>query len=494
MLANFQYKWLLPPLLGAVIGYITNWIAIRMLFRPYREYRILGLKLPFTPGLLPARRGEIAVKVGEVIAQELINEKELKKSLQDPEFYNYYKQLWVSLAQTKKENTTLRRALESVLGENLTLSLIQALRIRAEKLIEELPQAIEAKAWGQKFSNLLDGKKFNFSKIGSNQEIFDFIIKVFSQEETNQILKKIYSNKLQEFERDETTLLDIMGQDNYLALSSLIEQNPEQISRILQSILLFESLPKFILPIVQNLMQKHWSLSLLSNMMSEASLFEFIRNQLSNAAHELEQNRESVIAHLLELSDEVVKIPLTQLGFSENGFLSAERLNTLLEKSIRIIPSLLTSPDQTNLDLEAQGPSLSGLESHSGPEEIDFSAFWQSLFLSLAEQEEFLTERVLLLGRSLLNKEIPLAYLMVNLSDSWQDDIFSALKEGIAKVLPSALKTLDIAKTVERRLNEFPLAELEELTMDVVGRELRAITQLGALLGFIIGSLQWILN
>ena len=45
--------WILPPVLGAIIGYVTNAIAIRMLFRPFNEIRVLGLRLPFTPGLIP---------------------------------------------------------------------------------------------------------------------------------------------------------------------------------------------------------------------------------------------------------------------------------------------------------------------------------------------------------------------------------------------------------------------------------------------------------
>ena len=49
-----------PPLIGGAIGWLTNAIAIWMLFHPYREYRVFGLKLPFTPGLIPSRINELA--------------------------------------------------------------------------------------------------------------------------------------------------------------------------------------------------------------------------------------------------------------------------------------------------------------------------------------------------------------------------------------------------------------------------------------------------
>ncbi|MCI5208839.1 MAG: DUF445 family protein, partial [Candidatus Electrothrix sp. ATG2] len=39
-----------PPLLGALIGYLTNKVAIRMLFRPLNPWYILGKRVPMTPG------------------------------------------------------------------------------------------------------------------------------------------------------------------------------------------------------------------------------------------------------------------------------------------------------------------------------------------------------------------------------------------------------------------------------------------------------------
>jgi uncharacterized membrane protein YheB (UPF0754 family) len=53
MVEGVYVKILLPPLLGAIIGYVTNALAIRMLFRPLREYRIGPFRVPFTPGIIP---------------------------------------------------------------------------------------------------------------------------------------------------------------------------------------------------------------------------------------------------------------------------------------------------------------------------------------------------------------------------------------------------------------------------------------------------------
>jgi uncharacterized membrane protein YheB (UPF0754 family) len=66
--------WILPPLLGAVIGYLTNALAIRMLFRPLREYRFLGIRVPFTPGVIPRQRVDLAESIGRMVSRELLTE------------------------------------------------------------------------------------------------------------------------------------------------------------------------------------------------------------------------------------------------------------------------------------------------------------------------------------------------------------------------------------------------------------------------------------
>jgi uncharacterized membrane protein YheB (UPF0754 family) len=69
------------PIVGGIIGLITNGIAIRMLFRPLRPVKIWGLTLPFTPGLIPKEKNRIAKTLGNVVAHELLNKDVIKKGL-----------------------------------------------------------------------------------------------------------------------------------------------------------------------------------------------------------------------------------------------------------------------------------------------------------------------------------------------------------------------------------------------------------------------------
>ena len=70
---------LLPPVLGGVIGYFTNDIAIKMLFRPYEAKYIFGQRIPFTPGLIPSNQARLAKKVSDVIMRSLLTPEELQR-------------------------------------------------------------------------------------------------------------------------------------------------------------------------------------------------------------------------------------------------------------------------------------------------------------------------------------------------------------------------------------------------------------------------------
>ncbi|MCL6611944.1 MAG: DUF445 family protein [Peptococcaceae bacterium] len=58
------------PLIGAVIGWLTNWVAVKLIFRPHRPVTILGYSIQ---GVVPKRRAELARSIGQVVERELIS-------------------------------------------------------------------------------------------------------------------------------------------------------------------------------------------------------------------------------------------------------------------------------------------------------------------------------------------------------------------------------------------------------------------------------------
>ena len=78
--------WILPPLLGAIIGYVTNRIAIKMLFRPLTAKRIFGIRVPLTPGVIPRNRFDLARTIGRMVSEQLLSPEALREQLEQAEF------------------------------------------------------------------------------------------------------------------------------------------------------------------------------------------------------------------------------------------------------------------------------------------------------------------------------------------------------------------------------------------------------------------------
>ena len=74
-------KIIAAPVIGGLIGLITNGIAIKMLFRPFHPVKIGKFTLPFTPGLIPKEQPRIAKAIGKVIGDKLLDKDTLQKAL-----------------------------------------------------------------------------------------------------------------------------------------------------------------------------------------------------------------------------------------------------------------------------------------------------------------------------------------------------------------------------------------------------------------------------
>lgn len=74
-------RTVIAPILGGVIGYITNDLAIRMLFRPRKSIYIGRFHIPFTPGLIPQQKPRIARSVGAVVSSQLLDADTLKQTI-----------------------------------------------------------------------------------------------------------------------------------------------------------------------------------------------------------------------------------------------------------------------------------------------------------------------------------------------------------------------------------------------------------------------------
>ncbi|MGK7915275.1 MAG: DUF445 domain-containing protein [Prochloraceae cyanobacterium] len=135
----------IPPLAGTIIGYFTNDLAIKMLFRPYKPIYIGKRQLPFTPGLIPRNQERLAKRVSDTIMGSLLTPEELqnlaRRLLQTERVQGAI--LWLlhlaieQVRQDKEQKTA--SILAGILQDLFSKSLPRLLRVlaRREDFLEE---------------------------------------------------------------------------------------------------------------------------------------------------------------------------------------------------------------------------------------------------------------------------------------------------------------------------------------------------------------------
>ena len=75
-------SYILIPLISAFIGYVTNWIAIKMLFHPRNPVRIMGVTIQ---GIFPKRQQQFAEKLGKLVSSEFLSFQDIEARISSPD-------------------------------------------------------------------------------------------------------------------------------------------------------------------------------------------------------------------------------------------------------------------------------------------------------------------------------------------------------------------------------------------------------------------------
>ncbi|WP_315791936.1 DUF445 domain-containing protein [Fischerella sp. JS2] len=151
---DWSHLWLYvsPPILGGVIGYFTNDIAIKMLFRPYRAIYIGGRRIPFTPGLIPRNQERLAKNISDTIMGSLLTPEELqnlaRRLLQTERVQSaifWLLQMAIDQVKADREQKTAKivaNILRDLLGESLP-RLLKVLARREDFLEAQINQIFD---------------------------------------------------------------------------------------------------------------------------------------------------------------------------------------------------------------------------------------------------------------------------------------------------------------------------------------------------------------
>ncbi|MBC6975355.1 DUF445 domain-containing protein [Bacillus sp. Xin] len=224
---NMWLNMLTTTGLGAIIGGYTNHLAIKMLFRPHRPIYIGKFRVPFTPGLIPKRRDELAVQLGKMVVDHLLTPEGIGKKLTDEKF----QQELIQWAQVEIDKILVNeQSLREVLGkwdlEHVEGETIKKIKSMIVEKIDTFLSKYDTYTWEQALPRSVHEKvEQMIPNVASF--ILERGISFFESEEGKERLAKM----IDDFFASRGTLLNLVGM--FLGNVSLVDRLQPEVIKFL---------------------------------------------------------------------------------------------------------------------------------------------------------------------------------------------------------------------------------------------------------------------
>lgn len=525
---DFDLYLLGLPLVASVIGYSTNWIAIRMLFRPLEKKELFGLRIPFTPGLIPRRKADIAENIGRAVGEHLLTPGALESRLGAPEVRSDLKKTlesWIESFLTRDLGSIREMVPEGSESDMETLS---------DNLAKKLQTNIESFMAGEKLENFLSKlveagvEDLSEKKIGelvdrvSYEELTLKLEKILSglaeSEHLEENIRDYWEVKIAELREEGGSIKDYLGEDLAELIIRQVESNLPSILRrgadLLDRPELRAKIEELVIDLLDEKIQGEFEedsvwdqikLGFLETLVLpkdklRARVEEIIEDGVPRLKELLEQKevRKEITDSAADSLKKALKKDLSELGWSDRG---EEKLGDILtELSVTLVQNervqLLVLEGLALVLKNSEHRKVGELTELDGEEEKEalvraISNYVIDSLKSNKVQERFgsiIEEKI----RDLKRKEVGKLsrWIEPELLTPFAGPLVDKLTVVVAREGSNILNALDVKKLIKSEVEEFSTLRVERLILDVTGDQFRAITWFGALIGFLIGLLQ----
>lgn len=502
-------KFIIGSLIGAVIGYITNWLAIKMLFRPHNEVRIFNVKVPFTPGLIPKEKSRIAKSVGESIGQHLLTKETILRSLCS-ENMNQKLDAWVQskVATIKDNDFTLEHEIKALLGNeysNFTKNIsdngskLLVEYINEKEIIHNIAKYISSQLMLElkvKPASICESELYNTIK----DKVLNMAIEYKDSDELYKGIQKMLKEKLAELVVLDKKFDEVIPNGLVSGLKVYVFGKKYEISMAIKKMLKEEKNSKKLKEIVGETISTKLS-PMIAMFMNTDTIYEKVVIGLDEFLDEPKNHNDialivnDIIDKLLSNSIASVLSELPKEGL-DNGIeplINVFTTNVLDEKFIRSVIAVIEGKFNNYSSVE-EILDKTGLDYKKVIEEIINNRIQvmvksESTLIKVTEIVRLMINRVLQIEmKSIFSGE---GNKVAQSISTIARDLYNKFIENKAS---DVIEVLDIPKIVEEKINEFDVEFSEKLILEIASKELKAITWLGALLGAIMGLLSPILG
>lgn len=515
--------WFLPPIIGAAIGYITNAIAITMLFRPHEEKRILSIRLPMTPGIIPKQRLELSESVGKMVSRELLTEDAVRKQIQSRSFF-------------KSVDCSIKAFIDLVMDTPITelkSRLVRSrLKIKTENEIIKtfLPELLANFMSSQGLLNIIDNllnkgivyleeKTLNKLFVNKKERIINKILSILVSLD----LEKRFLNIIDRW-------LEKAVHDNYHLSIVLTEKNTKRIINISKKLYvrLFPHLIHFLNSEELTKEMEIHGRRLLEDIINKLNRIQRFLISAGQYDKTLDENMAGIVKDTIN--------NFKDYGEDENNIstMAAGLERRLIDLSQKTAGQIFTDWDgdlfedihsleksvfefiRNPIVIENLKNCLLGFyEKYENTDIKELLSDWFLLSLSDLKSKVlkfiFKNDRsdktakdktasnllsdvfnVITNNGNLTIKEI--INISPDIRAEFDTNLTSTLIGIVDDNVPQILESIDVNTLVVDKINTLNMAKVEKLILDIVRKQLRWINVFGALLGSVIGGAQLLLN
>ncbi|MGW8195231.1 MAG: DUF445 domain-containing protein [Desulforhopalus sp.] len=515
-------KYATPPVIGAFIGYLTNRVAIRMLFRPLKPWRFGGFRVPMTPGVIPSKRHELALNMGEVVGDHLLTSDEIGKGLQHETFQDHL----YTLIQERVDSVLQRDfgTLSSIIPTKFVLYFDLGMRTATHQIKEHLHSFVQSPKFAEIVDNAIDDRlEYVLSSELGNLLSWDErditysfleknIDKMFQSEAMEQWVDDFVHQGIYRVLQEEKSLSDLLPDSvQKLLLATIEKQTPYFLQRL--SVIVSE-------PGVRDRVVRGACLGVDKFIDSLGSMADMVRGFLRMETVEekirdyLIEKDADIVAWLQseEVQQKVVKIlrdrtqdflakPIVRLIEARDESLVEDFCTQCTAQSLLLIrrkevSATLASMIKSNIENYIDSGSITVREIFAmlvGEQATDRAGFWVKSeireLLKAKDSLKSLDSMVDTLAAALLEKKV--GRLARFVPEGVREGVSRTLQKMASAMLatevPGLVETLNIRKIVTEKINSLDLLRLEGLLLSIMEEQFKYINLFGALLGFLIG-------
>ncbi|WP_415316239.1 DUF445 family protein [Clostridium perfringens] len=492
--------YIIGALIGAVIGYITNWLAIKMLFRPREAKYIFGMKLPFTPGLIPKEKSRIANKVGETVGTHLLNSDSLSKALKDDKIKAKFNEVAKEkINQVINSNSTLDDSLKNTLGENY-----YALK---GNMINNITKTILESIQEEEFKNkvkfyIVDSIKERLNK--NPEKIIDFInsnkfreviINTLEEEKTRDIIGKALLKEVKTLGKEDLTIEEVIPENIKPYIEEYVKSQKDTLVDIIKNLLRDDEVSHKIKSAINDNIP-----SIVSMFLSEDVIYGKLVSLVDKSLSE-EENKEYICDAALAFVHESMKKKVSDV------------INNVGEEKLEVISDALGDKISKKLNTEE---NIDSIISKLNCKISSFNSYEEIIKVLFNDYENILIDNIdSMISRIINNNQLSgeiskiiekvfdkflqnslndICYNKQNLENSIMSILDNLYNDFVENKSAKVLEIVDISSIVEEQINAFEVDYAEEIIIGIANKELKAITWLGALLGGILGILSPLLS